>query len=257
MANYLQKDAARPVSSQSSGVVGTGSIPDVDGMYTTEITASDDGVTSFVFKGYIPEDFNIDMDANWSPNGGINEAITGAVDSATGGAASAISNATLGGKPVPSRQGSYHTWDGPSYLSLTLPFELMAWSSGQTDVLDPMVAMMSLISPREQAGPEALQDSNGQGGGLLLPPGLSPAEAVLDSGNREFAGRRISCRVGKFFHLDGINDPCLITNVSTAIDSQFEDQTGIPISAVMNVQLVSYFPMTDLAVKRIFRAGGQ
>lgn len=246
MANYLQPSASRPASVQSAASAGVGSIPDIDGAYTTEIIAEDDGKQSFVFKGYIPEDFNFDLDSNWSPQGGINEFAQDALNSATRGVAGAVQQGAFGGRPV-FKQGSYQTWEGPSYLGITLPFELVAWSSGKEDVLDPIIAMLSLVTPLEQDN------------GLLLPPGLSPLEAALGNsgGPGEFKGRRISVRIGDFFFMDKNEDPALITNVSTAVESQFEVGTGVPISATMNVNIISYYPMTDKSVQRIFRAGGR
>lgn len=243
MANYLQPSASRPANIQSAAASGIGSIPDIDGAYTTEIIAEDDGKQSFVFKGYIPEDFNFDLDSNWSPQGGINDVLQNTASNLTGGVSDLVQTGTQGGR-VANKFGSYQTWEGPSYLGITLPFELVAWSSGKEDVLDPIIAMLSLITPREQEA------------GLLLPPGLSPIDAAANSTQREFSGRSIRVRIGDFFYM-GKEDPALITNVSTAIESQFEVGTGVPISATMNVNITSYYPMTDKSIQRIFKAGGQ
>lgn len=249
MANYLQKNASRPSginASSSSGYAG-GTLPEIDGAYKTTLRAYDGGVETYVFRGYVPEDFNIDLEANWSPKGGLNQFLQDKANQVTRGASDLVQNTVLGGRVGLSRKASYHTWDGPSYLQISLPFSLVAWSSAKEDVLSPMVTMMSLVSAREDED------------GVFRAPGLSPFGAAVstkdsktEDANSELSGLSIGCTIGNFMTLGHDTDPCLITNVQSAIESKFDIIDGLPMSVLMNVNITTFYPITDRSLHRIF-----
>jgi hypothetical protein len=249
MANYLNASTGRPVGSNNRGTKKKNELIHVDGKYLTTISAADSSYNNednvFNFEGYVPEDFNIDIESNWEPFGGL---------SALPGFDKLDTFSKLGrGGTLANKFLSPQLWGGPSYLSLTLPFELQSWSDSRKDVLNPLVNMLSLISPGisnasgilDVPGPVPLKQAFKSITAYTLKnkEGAPPPEAV------ELGGRIYTCTVGTFFKMT----PCIITSVSTAFDSQFDDTNGLPISAVMNVQLQSYYPVTVEDIRTWFQ----
>jgi hypothetical protein len=249
--NYLITDSsAVSLPNGSSANSSKSDLIDVDGMYKSSIVSSDGEDR---FEGYVPEDFSFDLANNWDPIGGLGDAIPGL--SAITGSLDQVSKRTLGGVQ-PFKYFSPQTWNGPSYLSLTLPFELNNWESSASDVLDPMVSMMRLVTPSTDRL------------GRLQVPGPNPIKSGLEqyadqaksssesggtvSGDYTdfLEGKIFKCTVGNFFFME----PCVITNVSAAVDGQFEHGSGLPMSVVMNVQLQSYYPVSREDIEAWFYA---
>tara|TARA_B100000214_G_scaffold357534_2_gene317274 strand:+ start:80029 stop:80757 length:729 start_codon:yes stop_codon:yes gene_type:complete len=226
--NYLTTAFGRPdgsdVGQSQDGLIH------VDGMYKTRIESLD-GVD--VFEGYIPEDFSFSLANNWDPMGGLAEAVPGVANVAQ--LVDSISKRSLGGSQKV-KYASPQTWSGPSYLSISLPFELSAWKSGAQDVHKPMVNMLRLITPE-------LDDF-----GRTRVPGPSPILTAIDAYSKGqnqdvsslIENRIFKCTIGNFFSMS----PCIITDVQVAVDGQFEHDSGLPISSTMNVDVQSYWPVS-------------
>lgn len=227
--NYLIGNVTKPINPRSDD----NSYVDVDGMYKSQIRAISGG--NEVFTGYVPEDFQINLANNWDPIGGLGDAIPGlsGVTNAVDGASKRL----LGGVQ-PLKYLSPQTWSGPSYLTISLPFELHNWTSAESNVLSPMLSMMKLVTPSTDPV------------GRLIVPGPSPVKTAIESytasegGDADYSslisGKIFACSVGTFFEMS----PCIITDVTAAMDGQFEHSTGLPMSVSLNVQVQSYYPVS-------------
>lgn len=231
--NYLLPESRRP----SSGPALTGddnALVDVDGMYKSTIVSSDG---KDVFEGKVPQDFNIDLANNWDPIDGLAEALPAAAGISQ--AVDSVTRRVLGGKQK-FKYLSPQTWSGPSYLSLSIPFDLVNWKSSKEDVLTPLAAMLRLVTPETDKL------------GRMLIPGPSPvAEAISQyrkntkegqagDASSLVTGKIFTCTIGNFFQMT----PCVIKNVSAAFDGMFEHGSGLPMSVEMNVQIESYYPVS-------------
>jgi hypothetical protein len=216
-------------------------------MYRTSIEARGPEGNVLTFNGYVPEDFNITIDSEWEPFGGLSEALGGrAIE-----AAQNINKATVGGKLV-NKYLTPQVWGGPSYLQIDLPFELNSWENTQKDVMDPIVALLRLVTPTTSSA------------GMLATPGPSPVEQAVNQLNNGqqidqspenlLTGRIITLQVGEFFRMT----PCLITSVQSTFAAQFDHNSKLPIASTVNVALQSYYPVTseDIQVWFNYNNGG-
>ena len=157
-------------------------------------------------------------------------------------------------------------WSTPSFLSLDLPILLNAYSDTKKEIVQPLVTLLSLCAPSEGAG------------GLLVPPGPSPALAIaeklgqvvndtasqLTGGNgvtgdtNGMAGKMLAdgeafyVEIGNFFRAY----PMIVTNANSNFDNLFEDGSGNPINVDFVLSVESYFAITREDLIRWFGLSG-
>lgn len=198
------------------------------------------------FSGYVPTDFQIALSSGWTPlyTGSLADLAgqTGLVSAATAAAANLAGQ--LAGGSARIKALTAQAWTEPAYLQLSLPIQVHAYSDTQKEVIDQMVRMSKLVTPAEK----------GQGAGVnlgaLAPPGPAAAMAMIQSiGDTNFTiddEYEFVVQIGKFFRMT----PCVITNVVSAFDGQLEDVTGRPMGVEFNVEISSYFAVTQQDIER-------
>lgn len=198
------------------------------------------------FSGYVPTDFQIALSSGWTPlyTGSLADfAAQGNVIS--GALAGGINTAaSLAGGSARIKAMTAQAWTEPAYLQLSLPIQVHAYSDTQKEVIDQMVRMSKLVTPSEK----------GQGAGVnlgaLSPPGPAAATSMLQSiGDTNFTiddEFEFVVQIGKFFRMS----PCIITNVVSAFDGQLEDVTGRPMGVEFNVEISSYFAVTQQDIEK-------
>ena len=264
MASFISGFTSSPPTVQVSDVKGSREdIVNIDAMYRILIT---NGLNTIKFSGYIPENFTIGLSSGWSaPFQGMSmydvaqEAIgssanainvNGSIGNGLGGSISRIVGG-LGGKTANSLMkfagyGSYHkllsaqVWDAPGYLTLELPIFLDGFSDTITDVVNPAVLALKMAAPGEK-------------GGLLIPPGPSPAAEVANA----IAGmastgsssestdifkldESFTVTIGNFFSMS----PAVIEAVSLSTENVMDGINGKPVSADIMISVKSYFAVT-------------
>lgn len=266
MAGFLfANDGSTPVAAQS--IADT-----VDPMYQLHIHNKSKSVS---FSGFVPEDFSIGLSADWaSPF-----ADTSLLDSGPKGSRNPFRNDKAGfmnsalkfaGASTLHKLWTARVWTTPSYLTLDLPILINASKDTKTEVVEPIVRLLSLCAPSESPG------------GLLVPPGPSPAMAladklaqiaedsadavtggdgVTDTGNSlsKIAGsilddqESFTVEIGTFFR----GTPMIVTNVTSNFDNMFEHGTGNPLNVDFILTVESYFAITREDLIRWFGLAGE
>lgn len=137
-------------------------------------------------------------------------------------------------------------WTGGSYLSISLPFLLHAYTDAKSDVMNKLVQLMSLAAPSE----------DGIGGTLRAPgPTVANLDAIMEGnfslqGNPfQMGGDVITVNLGRFITLT----PCIITEVVPTFDTMF-DQNGTPMGVSVNVSIETFFTTTQEDLVKAFKA---
>lgn len=218
----------------------------VDDIYKTVIR-NKTGTLSF--SGYVPTDFQIALSSGWTPifSGSFADFLgqTGAVSQSLTNIAN--TSASLAGGSARVKVMTAQSWTEPAYLQLSLPIQVHAYSDTQKEVIDQMIRIGKLVTPSEKGNAEDTGVAVNLG--ALSPPGPAAAASMLQSlGDTNFTiddEFEFICQIGKFFRMS----PCIVTNVVAAFDGQLEDQTGRPLGVEFNIEVSSYFAVTqqDLA----------
>lgn len=137
-------------------------------------------------------------------------------------------------------------WSGGSYLQISIPFHLHAYTDAKSDVMNKMIQLMSLAAPSE----------DGLGGMLRAPgPTLANLDALMEGnfsqqGNPfQMGGDVITVNLGRFVTLT----PCIITDVSPTFDTIF-DENGVPMAVAVNVSIETFFTTTQEDLIKFFQS---
>jgi len=217
----------------------------VDDIYKTVIRNK---TGSLSFSGYMPTDFQIALSSGWTPiySGSLAD-LTSQAGLVSGTTANAVNLAgQLAGGSARIKALTAQSWTEPAYLQLSLPIQVHAYADTQKEVIDQMIRMSKLITPSEKG------QAGGMNLGALAPPGPAAATAMIQSvGDSNFTiddEFEFVCQLGKFFRMS----PCIITNVVSAFDGQPEDVTGRPLGVEFNVEVSSYFAVTQQDIEKWF-----
>lgn len=244
MANYLTPANARPA--QLGSVRAKNDVQHVEKMYKTRIYNRPGLAGGISISGYTPEDFAINIMANWEePLGSLSD-IGGSAADFLGGPAGAV---VQGGLKLSGRNanvaGSAKVWQGGSTLMFELPMKISAYDDTTKEIMTPLKRILKLCTPFLS------------GGGSLVAPGPNPLEfaKILASAgsisgsasNWETALQKalnqtaFYLEIGTFFKMF----PCVITNVSANFNGMFEEGTGFPTSIDLNMAVESYLTPTS------------
>ena len=243
----------------------------VDPMYQLHIHNKSKSVA---FSGFVPEDFSIGLSADWaSPF-----ADTSLLDSGPKGSKNPFRSEEAGnmnsalkfaGASTLHKLWTARVWTSPSYLTLDLPILINATKDTKTEVVEPVVRLLSLCAPSESPG------------GLLVPPGPSPAMAIMDKLDQiaedtidAIKGgdgvtttetslskttrsllddqESFTVEIGTFFR----GTPMIVTNVTSNFDNMFEHGTGNPLNVDFILTVESYFAITREDLIRWFGLAG-
>lgn len=285
MAGFLFANDGSATSKQSS-ITDT-----VDPMYQLHIHNKSKSVS---FSGFVPEDFSIGLSADWSsPFADTSllsdgSAMASQIIQQRAAAGSRLAQRFAGSAQDFARRSGYmnsalkfagastlnklwtaRVWTAPSYLTLDLPILINATKNTATEVIEPTVRLLSLCAPSE--GP----------GGMLNPPGPSPAMAIADKLAQVASDTKDSVtggdgvtttenslskaaqsvlndqesftvEIGTFFR----GTPMIVTNVTSNFDNMFEHGTGNPINVDFVLTVESYFAITREDLIRWFGLAG-
>jgi len=269
MANYLMKsDGAAPAA--PAGGSSKENFIDVDNMYKLRLYNKSGSIK---FEGYIPPDFSFALNSNWTApfenttlnniaQDGIKHVWNGV--GAKGARAGDIlqSGMTMGGGSTFMKALSARKWAGPSFFEIDLPIFVDAYTDTKKEVIDNIIALLSLCAPSEK-------------GGLIIPPGPAPIDQVANSliGS---AGQIVNAspdwlagklkdidyeklavddaesfivEIGNFFKMT----PAIIDSVSANFDNVWEDGSGNPISVDFVLRVSSYFAVTREDLRKWFK----
>lgn len=255
MANYLMKSEGASAIT-STDTLGRDDIINVDNMYRCKIYNKSGTIQ---FSGFIPPDFSISLDSNWtSPftDTTANNVAQNGVPTLFGGLSGTKAGQrldqvqagiTMAGGSSFIKMFSAMKWSGPSYFSLDLPIFLDAYTNTRTEVHNRIFQLLCLCAPSEKAG-------------VLIPPGPAPINEIVDSGLQslgQLTGKDLSSaapddsesftvEIGNFLKMS----PCIVRSVNANMDNVFEDGTGLPISADFNLAISSYFAVTREDLKK-------
>lgn len=281
MASFIQFRSADP-EVKTSPPLAKRDLVQIEGMYQVLISNTPkDPKDTIKFQGYVPENFTIGLSSGWSaPFSGmslfeasqaltnsnmnsinVNGSIAGSnkggwLTSLINGAGGNIANNLM----KFSGYNSYHklmsaqVWDAPGYLTLELPIFLDGYEDTMEDVVLPLTQALKLSAPSEQ-------------GGLLIPPGPSPAGEVLNNVKSSLAStsnsvlgtnfstdplfdlrESFTVTVGNFFSMS----PAIIEGVSMSTENVMDAKQGKPVSADVMISVKSYFAVTREDIDKWF-----
>jgi hypothetical protein len=207
---------------------------------------------TLAFNGYVPTDFQIALSSGWAPiySGTFADfmAQSGAVSGGVASGTNAL--AGLAGGSTRIKAMTAQSWTEPAYLQLSLPIQVHAYSDTNKEVIQQMIKISRLTTPSEKGN--AADTGINVNLGALSPPGPAAASSMLQEfGNSNFTiddEFEFICQIGKFFRMS----PCIITNVVGAFDGQLEDQTGNPLGVEFNIEVSSYFAVTQQDIQKWF-----
>ncbi|MGL5013337.1 MAG: hypothetical protein ACRC6V_03480 [Bacteroidales bacterium] len=221
---------------------------EVDAIHRTQIFNQEGSLS---FEGFVPGDFQISLQTEWGPMFPSMSASELAAQ-ITGNPLGKIETiAQAFGGSTKAQALSAQAWQGPAYLQISLPIQIDAYADTRKEIIDRLIAISKFTTPRE---------SNL---GMLVAPGPVPAEAVagnilglFSAGSKTYLESIseesiIYCRVGKFFQMH----PCVVTSVVAAFNGQPEDVTSNPMSVEFNIELTSYFAVTQNDIVAWFSGG--
>ena len=214
---------------------------------------------SLHFQGYIPTDFQINLTSNWGP---IFPSMSIAELTMPGVGGTVERVLAAAGASSKTRSLSAQLWEGPAYLEISLPIQINAYADTKAEIIDKLVAISNFVAPRVGAA------------GALIAPGPVPAldiakelgntaDGIVDTGAfgdkvseqfNKFTGdiseeQTIICQVGRFFRMT----PCIVTHVVAAFNGQPEDGTSNPMAVDFNLELRSYYAVTQEDIRAWFK----
>ena len=245
MANYLTPANGRPAA-QLGGTRSKTDVQHVEKMYKTRIYNRPNLAGGISISGYTPEDFAINIMANWDePLAGMSD-VGAVLGDAVGGPLGGIlsSGLKLSGRNA-NIAGSSKVWQGGSSLSFELPMKISAYDDTTKEIMTPLKRVLKLCTPFLDTG------------GMLIAPGPNPIEfskILLSAGNisgsadnwqkaleKALTKTAFYLEIGTFFKMF----PCVITNVSAQFNGMFEEGTGFPTSIELNLTVESYLTPTS------------
>ena len=121
-------------------------------------------------------------------------------------------------------------WTGTEPLKFNLPIRFVSFLNAKTEVMDPMMDLLSMVHPRvnENSG----SDSFGFNDYVI--PGPSIFYTPGKEGGPGAKGDRVEISLGEFLHFQG----CYITNVNFNIENSFNLE-GLPHTVGGNVSFES------------------
>lgn len=257
MSNYLMKSdgAARVAPAATSS---KDNFIDVDNMYKLRLYNKSGTIA---FTGYIPPDFSFSLASNWtSPfmdttmnnvaQDGIKH-VWGGVGAKGARAGDILQSAmTLGGGSTFMKALSAKKWAGPSFFEVDLPIFVDAYTDTKKEVVDNVIALLSLCAPSEKAG-------------LIIPPGPRPIDQIANSvlqsvdqiKNINYEQLAVDdaesfvVEIGNFFKMT----PAVVDSVAANFDNVWEDVSGNPISVDFVLRVSSYFAVTREDIRKWFK----
>jgi hypothetical protein len=144
-------------------------------------------------------------------------------------------------------------WKGTSPIALNLKLRFQSVVDTKREVMDPYLALMSMILPGEGAeiGKTGIKIP------FIKPPGPGPfySKTAQKVGGKKVAGfkggDKISVGIGRFFFLPSV----IVREVVPVFDMRV-DEFGQPISAEITVVLETYEILTKADMKKAFASGG-
>lgn len=224
-------------ASGGSSSSGSGNVkPNIPDIYKAELIVERDGGEILRVDTPLPENFMLGLNSSW--DNPFNQPLSNFASSAAGGgmgqgigaAGTGVTAAT--GFTSLNKWLSGAVWTGGSMLKLDIPFVIQAHEDTQKEVAKVMKDLMKLVAPSEGAGK------------FLRAPG--PYAGDPTSG--KVTGDIVTVNIGKFFTMS----PCVVDGVTCTFDTQV-DSKGIPISATVNVSVLTYFTTTQEDLDKFFQ----
>lgn len=214
---------------------------DLSSIYTAQLEVKRDGGSYISIDTPLPENFTLSLSSQYDRP--FAKPLSELAGDATGlsGAASTAESVTRASTGMTSiaKFLSAAVWSGGSTLTIDIPFVIHAYENARLEVGDKMKKLLQLVTPSESAG-------------MLRAPGpyqanVSAMMAGDVGGALNLGGDDITLSIGRFF----VFNPCIITSVVSAFDSQFEGE-GQPLAATINVTFEAYFTTTKEDLDRFF-----
>ena len=210
-------------------------------IYTAQLEVKRDGGPYITLDTPLPENFTLSLSSSYDrPFAKPLSELAGEATGMGGAASTAetVSRASTGMTSI-AKFLSAAVWSGGSVLTIDIPFVIHAYENAREEVGEKMKKLLQLVTPSEQ-------------GGFLRAPGPYQANvSAMMAGNvggaMSLGGDDITLSIGRFFMFN----PCIITNVVSSIDTQFE-MTGQPLAATINVTFEAYFTTTKEDLDRFF-----
>ena len=238
MANYLMP-AMDVLPDLGSSGQSKSDLMTVDPMYKLKIFNKARTVS---FSGYTPPTFSISLSSNWNAPFSDTSILDKAAEMTGSNTLGTVSSGVkLGGGSTMLKLLSAQYWTGPSYLTLDLPIILDAYTSTKEEVVDPLVQLLSLCAPSEGTG------------GLLIPPGPSPAASIVNGASDSSPlddDESFFVEIGKFLRIN----PVVVKSVTASFDNVWEDDSGNPISVDFVLSISSYFAVTREDLLKWFKS---
>ena len=203
--------------------------PTVSEMYKATLEVRTGSGISTQLETHLPDNYTLDLGTTW------NNPFDQPLSQLLGGneAVNQVGTAIKGGTSQTTQMKwmSVAVWGQGSVMTVTIPFKFVAFTDAKKEVLLPIRRIMELLCPSETDI------------GRLIAPG--PRINATDWRNP--SGDVITLRIGTHF----VMSPCIIENVAQSLDTQY-DQSGVPISAAVDVTFKSYFTVTREDVVKMY-----
>jgi hypothetical protein len=199
--------------------------------YAIQLLGQDETETPLDIFASLPEHFSFHLSADWQPllnNPSLSGLLGGAFKEI--GAAAAIGKQGLGVADY-TASSTMQVWNSTSPLDLSFPFVFNAITNSQTEVMDQIQSLCSLISPSTVDG------------GFIRVPGPIIYNLVLHPER----GYKVSLRIGNALFFPNV----IVTGVSPMFDVMC-DASGNFISAQVDVAMRTSQILTKDDIKGIF-----
>lgn len=221
--------AVAPFGGISKTGGGSGGFPHV---YTVELIAERDGQRIVHVIAPLPENYQISFNTHFDTP--MNQPISASVGGMTGAgqlvdsAGTVVQAAT--GATSRFKWLSNAVWGGGSAFQLDVPLVLQAHEDTREEIVNVVRDLLKLVAPSEEIG------------GNLASPGPHGLGAQAE-------GDLITVRIGKFIEMK----ECVVTSVNCDFDSQMDNKNGLPMSATVTVQVMSFKTTTKQDIDSYFR----
>jgi hypothetical protein len=234
-----------------------GTYKNIDPDHKVFLTHAIGNASSTTVESPVPPNFQLEVQSSWTPKNNVGlkdglSALTGAISSNRasgnkgGSLASRAINAAGGKLAVGSavvgsaldaigmsnttlKWYTAHFWEGSSPIKCNIPFEFIAESDPEKEVIEPMRFLYKLAAPYEKMG-------------ILMPPGPSVLGTAMG------IGTKISIRIGKIFTFDNV----VIDSVSGEIDTRLTKGSKKILHAKVDVSFTSFYTVSRDDVDKIF-----
>lgn len=244
MANYLTPANSRPT--QLGSTRAKSDVQHVDKMYKTRIYNRPGLAGGISISGYTPEEFAINIMANWEEPLAALSDIGSTIGTTVGGPGGDV---VAGALKMSGRNaniaGSAKVWQGGSTLMFELPMKISAYDDTTKEIMVPLKRILKLCTPHlgtlgslVAPGPNPLEFAKILASTGSISGSASNWEAALQKALTKTA---FYLEIGTFFKMF----PCVITNVSANFNGMFEEGTGFPTSIDLNMAVESYLTPTS------------